>query len=274
MVLQIYKLTLAKSYYDKGFFNLGVDVNNLIRHDNGPITLLLGDERRAIDGRVDRNANQNGTPRVFGNRQLADWFQQNFAQNTTVDIEILSPRQLWLRIPNSNSSPISNSAPTHPQITHDSNSNIGNNFQRIGSISNAQAGNDFELVAQQHFASQGISLNRNYVVLIGIADMKKAHKFDLGSDDPKIIVECKSHTWTARGNNPSAKVSVWNEVMFYFMLAPKYYRKILFVLKSDTEKKKETLANYYIRTNPHLIPPGVEIWEFDPEKATVQVVWK
>jgi len=51
--------------------------------------------------------------------------------------------------------------------------------------------------------------------------------------------------------------------MYYFYVAPDGYRKILFVLKDYSEKRHETLAEYYIRTKNHLIPKGVEIWEFD-----------
>ena len=52
--------------------------------------------------------------------------------------------------------------------------------------------------------------------------------------------------------------------MLYFHLAPSKYRKILFVHKSL--RGKESLAEYYIRCNGHLIPLSVEIWEYDPIK--------
>ncbi len=48
--------------------------------------------------------------------------------------------------------------------------------------------------------------------------------------------------------------------------APKGYRKILFVLKDYSVRRRETLAEYYIRTKSHLIPTDVEIWEFDENK--------
>ncbi|MDD3424468.1 MAG: hypothetical protein PHX32_08025, partial [Sphaerochaeta sp.] len=59
------------------------------------------------------------------------------------------------------------------------------------------------------------------------------------------------------------KMTVWNEAMYYFLLAPIEYRKILFVLKDYSPKRKETLAEYFVRTNKHLIPKGVEIIEYD-----------
>ncbi len=84
----------------------------------------------------------------------------------------------------------------------------------------------------------------------------------MGNLDEKILIECKSHKWTEKGNVPSAKIATWDQVMFYFFVAPKDFRKIFCVLR-DCNFKNETLAQYYIRTNNHLIPPDVEIWEFD-----------
>jgi hypothetical protein len=70
-----------------------------------------------------------------------------------------------------------------------------NNFQRVGSISNAHAGREFEQAAQLFFARQGIDLISNFGVEVGFAK-KKIRKFDLGSSDPAVVVECKSHNWT------------------------------------------------------------------------------
>jgi len=63
---------------------------------------------------------------------------------------------------------------------------------------------------------------------------------------------------------PSAKIRGLNEVMLLFCLAPRRYRKILFVLKHL--RKDVTLAPHYIKTQGHLIGPNIEIWEADLEK--------
>lgn len=137
-------------------------------------------------------------------------------------------------------------------------------FQRAGSFSNAYVGREFEEAGRVFFEKEGISLLRNFSVSIGVSTTKVIHKFDLGSEEPPALVECKSHTWTRGNNIPSAKITVWNEAMYYFHISPSKYRKILFVLKDFSDKKKETLGAYYIRTKVHLIPDGVEIWEYDP----------
>ena len=146
------------------------------------------------------------------------------------------------------------------------------NFQRVGAISNAHVGRDFETVAIKALGAAGIEVAKNYAVNVGIAESEKSHQFDLGADDPPTIVECKSHRWTAGGNVPSAKMTVWNEAMYYFACAPDHFRKILFVLRDLRTGSGESLAQYYIRTYKHLIPYKVEIWEFDEETGKVVVV--
>lgn len=147
-----------------------------------------------------------------------------------------------------------------------------NNFQRVGSVSNAHVGRDFESVAKEYFRQQGTSLGSNYSVPVGVSSEKKNRQFDLGSGEPAILVECKSHRWTTGGNVPSAKITVWNEAMYYFHLAPRHFRKVLFVLRDFSEKRGETLAAYYARNYGHLVPPGVEILEYDEVRREVKSV--
>lgn len=136
--------------------------------------------------------------------------------------------------------------------------------QRIGSQSNAHVGRDFEIAARSFFCNVGLNLDRGVKIPVGIQNIKKDHAFDLGCLERQVLVECKSHKWTAPNDNvPSAKLTVWNEAMYYFLATPPSYRKIMFVLRDYSTKRKETLAEYYIRTYRHLIPEGIEIWEYD-----------
>ena len=147
-----------------------------------------------------------------------------------------------------------------------------NNFQRVGSVSNAHVGRDFESVAQEYFQQQKVLLGSNYSVPVGVAAEKKNRQFDLGSGEPPVLVECKSHRWTAGGNVPSAKITVWNEAMYYFHLAPPRFRKVLFVLRDYSEKRQQSLAAYYVRSYSHLIPKDVEILEYNQESGEVVAV--
>lgn len=150
--------------------------------------------------------------------------------------------------------------------------NIMNNFQREGAISNAHVGREFERTTKNYFTTTGLQLHKNIELPIGIDSKKKNHSFDLGNTKDKVIVECKSHRWTQGDNVPSAKMTVWNEAMYYFLVAPADYRKIFFVLKDYSHKRNETLAQYYLRAYAHLIPKGVEIWEYNPDtNGTTQI---
>lgn len=116
-----------------------------------------------------------------------------------------------------------------------------NNFQRVGATSNTEVGRDFEAAAHIFFDQSGVKLRRGFPVEIGFR-VKKSHSFDFGSEDPPILVECKSYTWTSGGNSPSAKIRGLNEAMLLFSVAPEQYRKILFVLKISSRTPTSELG--------------------------------
>ena len=274
--LPIYKLPLHKTYYDKGFFNLGVDIERFVRSDSGPVKILLGNSKSLINGRIDREANQNGTPRVFGGAELQHWLQRNFQLKDVIDVHIVGPNEIWIsgRKKNQGSQDVQRTGPeaTRSAAIKPVEKAASKAFQRVGSKSNAHVGRDFEELARRFFADRGITLSTNHRIAVGIESQKKKHAFDLGSSSPKVIVECKSHTWTAGNNVPSAKLTVWNEAMYYFAASPPEYRKIFFVLRDERVSNGETLAEYYIRMYSHLIPSSVEIWEYDTNRDEGQLV--
>ena len=150
-----------------------------------------------------------------------------------------------------------------------------NNFQRPGAISNAAVGSDFEAKAQKWFFNKGCPAPEETMVWRSVFPRRRRGKFDLGSSEPPVLVECKSHKWTGGGNVPSAKITVWNESMYYFKLAPPGFRKVLFVLWDFSEKRGESLAEYYVPgTTSHLIPDDVEILEYDMSNMTAAVRFK
>jgi len=149
---------------------------------------------------------------------------------------------------------------------------MADNFQRKGAISNAHVGRDFEQIARDLLHQSGVEVRPNFAVGVGICGNTKRHLFDLGSEDPPVIVECKSHRWTSGNNVPSAKITVWNEAMYYFHCASAEFRKIFFVLRDERRSNGESLASYYLRNYSHLIPADVEIWEYDASLASVAVI--
>ena len=91
-----YDLTLHKTYYEKGFFNLGVEIERFVTKDECTVSLLLGTKGQQIGGRVTRAANQNGTPRIFGGAELRDWFFANFNMLDQVCVLVRSPTELQI----------------------------------------------------------------------------------------------------------------------------------------------------------------------------------
>lgn len=102
---------------------------------------------------------------------------------------------------------------------------------------------------------------------------KKFHKFDWGSNS--LLVECKAYDWTKAGHVPSAKLTTVNEAMLHFLGAPGTYRKMLFMLETDKRPGRisETLAEYYVRMNGHLIPDDVEVYELDAATSLARRLW-
>jgi len=137
---------------------------------------------------------------------------------------------------------------------------LTNRFQRVGAISNAHAGRDFEQAVQRFLTGEGFEVKPCFPLPVG-RQRVKSHRFDLGSADPPMVVECKSYTWTSGGNSPSAKLRSLNEAMLIFSVTPPAYRKMLVMLRHL--RGEVSLAQHYIRSQGHLIPMGVEVWEFD-----------
>jgi hypothetical protein len=94
-----YQLKLQKTYYDKGFFNLGVEIERFVRRDSGPICIQLGASRAEIKGTVNRQANQNGTPRIMGGAELRNWFHRSLKELDLVNVVVLAPDKLWIDPP-------------------------------------------------------------------------------------------------------------------------------------------------------------------------------
>lgn len=86
-----FKLHLGDTYWSKGFFNVSVDFERFLTLADGPIDIFLGNDARPLVGRITRSANRNATPRIFGNKPLADFFQKNFKKGGFVSVEIVSP---------------------------------------------------------------------------------------------------------------------------------------------------------------------------------------
>ena len=77
---------------------------------------------------------------------------------------------------------------------------------------------------------------------VDIGNPARPHKFDLVSQDSKIIIECKCYTWTDGGNVPSAKLATLDEAVLYLRSVTSSATKVIAMKKDYNKKKGITLA--------------------------------
>lgn len=133
-------------------------------------------------------------------------------------------------------------------------------------MSHREKGDAFAKRVGEHLCRKGKLVKPEYSVEIGFrTDSRKRHSFDFGNET--TLVECKNYDWTKGVGIPSAKISTLNESMLYFLAAPSSFRKILFLAEKKRKgvRGSETLAEYYVRQQGHLIPDDVEIWELSSD---------
>jgi len=105
-------------------------------------------------------------------------------------------------------------------------------------------------------------------LLIGFPPKK--HRFDLVNKTKSVVVECKNIAFTKSGNVPSAKISTLNEAAYFLSFLPNTTTKIIAIKRSE-RGKRETLAEYYYRTNRHLLN-GIDIYEIDKENKRIFII--
>ena len=110
---------------------------------------------------------------------------------------------------------------------------------------------------------------------IAIGSPPKLHCFDISDRDAQIVIECKCYTWTKTGNVPSAKMGFVNEAAFYLSFLDPEVEKFIVMLKDERKekngRKQETLAEYYFRTNRHLLGK-IKIYEYDSAKNDMRLI--
>ena len=106
---------------------------------------------------------------------------------------------------------------------------------------------------------------------IAIGSPAKLHSFDISNEEETIVVECKCYTWTESGNVPSAKMGFTNEAAFYLSFLPENIEKIIVMAHATHPKRNETLAEYYFRTNRHLLG-NIKVLEYNSLSGEMKCV--
>jgi len=120
---------------------------------------------------------------------------------------------------------------------------------------NPKVGRDFELLAKKLLSKHyKVDFDDKDKAIVPIGNPSKPHKFDLVSVDKKIVVECKSLTWTVGKNTPAAKLATLNQSLLYASFLPKNTTKVIVMKESKhpNPKRNETLAGYYYKSYKHL----------------------
>lgn len=142
-----------------------------------------------------------------------------------------------------------------------SNKLLGATNQTNRNSENPRIGKDFQISVKNWFEKQfDTSFEMERKILIGCP--AKLHSFDISDTNENIVVECKCYTWTETGNVPSAKIGAVNEAAFYLSFLPQNTDKYIVMLRAEHAKRNETLAEYYFRTNRHLLG-NIKILEYN-----------
>lgn len=83
-------VTVGQTYYRQGFFNVPKADAFRFLGDGSEVKISLPQPAAPVYARVNRTANQNGTPRIMGGTGLRDWFQKRPRPGYLVRVRVQS----------------------------------------------------------------------------------------------------------------------------------------------------------------------------------------
>lgn len=90
-------IALGPTYYNNGFFNIPIAKSILLGDDGDSISIVFPDGESII-GYINRKCNLNATPRIFGGKNLKNWFASNAKLGQTIKISIIDKSEVRLSI--------------------------------------------------------------------------------------------------------------------------------------------------------------------------------
>ena len=94
-----FQLTLHPTYYRFGYINPPVALSHLIGAPGEEMTIRMDGGKLAKQITIRAVSSKTHAPRLYGGRELAEWFQEHFRLMDTVQIQIVSPNEIRLRLP-------------------------------------------------------------------------------------------------------------------------------------------------------------------------------
>ena len=92
-----FPLVLHATYFNYGFFNVGIKFQSLIGADGETIQIGLGHSNSSFLGYINRRANATNVPRIMGGAKLRDWFQSHAEIGDTIQVSVLSPQSIRIQ---------------------------------------------------------------------------------------------------------------------------------------------------------------------------------
>lgn len=92
----MFEFKLQPTYWKTGFFNGGIASSSLLGADGDTLEIFFGEDVEPVLGTINRTANSNNSPRIFGGPALRRWFQM-LPEMTPVIVEVLSPTSIRLK---------------------------------------------------------------------------------------------------------------------------------------------------------------------------------
>jgi ribonuclease VapC len=89
-----FPITLRKTYFTQGFFNVSVDYDRYLGPHNSSVEIWFENVRLMTNGVINRTAQRNGAPRIMGHTALRDCFQSRCRVGDTLDVVIESPQRI------------------------------------------------------------------------------------------------------------------------------------------------------------------------------------
>ncbi len=81
-------VTVGKTYYRQGFFNVPIDYERYFAGHGASISVDAPDLPNQINGKINRTANLNHTPRIMGGARFRDWLQAHTRMGDGVRVVI------------------------------------------------------------------------------------------------------------------------------------------------------------------------------------------
>lgn len=92
-----FTVTIGRTYFRQGFFNVPVDYARYFAAHGADIRITVPGHPTPIVGHINRTVNANDTPRIMGGVRLRDWLQERLRLNGRLRVVVVNPQEIEVR---------------------------------------------------------------------------------------------------------------------------------------------------------------------------------